>query len=84
MITDFERPGIVLRVLDGRPEHFVISVIGLYRAFVEACQRYQEAVRNNENLQVKFAAMFPKYGSIETWQVSLEPLPTATRIQAMS
>lgn len=77
VVTDFGRPGIVARVRGGSAQHFVISVIGLYRAFVEACNRYEQAVRRDADLQVKFAAMFPKYGSIQTWQAFMQPVRTA-------
>jgi hypothetical protein len=77
VVTDFGRPGIVGRIRGGAAEHYAISVIGLYRGFVEACTRYEAAVRASANLQPKFAMMFQKYGTIETWQAVLEPVRTA-------
>jgi hypothetical protein len=52
----------------------VINVIRLYRAFVEVCGRYEERVRTDTTVRVRFERMFDKYGSISTWQAYMEPV----------
>jgi hypothetical protein len=47
-----------------RSVSYVVSVGGLYNAYVAAIRRYEEAVRTDSDLQAKFGAMFPNYGAI--------------------
>jgi len=63
VVGDSGRPGIISRPR-GTSNQYVISVVGLYRAFVEACRRYEAAVRASTDLQAKFSAMFAKHGTI--------------------
>jgi hypothetical protein len=43
---------------------YVVSVEGLYTAYVAAIHRYEAVLRSDTDLQAKFSAMFPNYGSI--------------------
>jgi hypothetical protein len=55
------------------PNHFVISVKGLFTAFAGAVHAFEAAVRSDATLQEKFERMFPNYGSIAMWSAVLEP-----------
>ncbi len=53
-----------IRTVPQQPDLFVISIEGLYAAFSQGCSRYEQALRGDPDLRRKFAAMFPKYGSL--------------------
>ncbi len=65
--------GVVRRVRE-QPDLFVISIEGLFLAFVQACRSYEAALRASRDLQAKFTAMFPAYGSIGVQQFVVEPV----------
>lgn len=48
---------------------FVVSVEGLYRAFVGAVNAYQTELAGRADLQANFVAMFPSYGTITQGQI---------------
>lgn len=65
--------GVVHTVRD-HPDLFVISIEGLYAAFLEAIEGYAAELRMSDDLKVRFAKMFSKYGSIEFQSYVLQPV----------
>jgi hypothetical protein len=49
----------------GNPHDVVISIAGVYLAFVRAVRRYESDVRIAPDLQAKFERMFAKYGRLQ-------------------
>jgi hypothetical protein len=64
----------VLRRVKGQPDWFVLSVEGLYVAFVRAVKAYEVQVRTNPQTQEKFVRMFEDYGSIGMQSYHVEPV----------
>jgi hypothetical protein len=56
----------------GAADTFVVSVEGLYVAYITAIRSYEAELRRDIDLQAKFALMFPSYGGIPMWQAVLE------------
>jgi hypothetical protein len=56
---------------------YVVSVRGLYKAFIDAINRYRVELDKDPDLQAKFAAMFPDYGSIGFFSVIVQPVKGA-------
>jgi hypothetical protein len=52
---------------------YVVSVRGLYAAYVAAIGRYEAALRVDTTCQENFSAMFGAYGAIGVWSAWAEP-----------
>lgn len=65
----------VIRTVKGEPDWFVLSVEGLYVAFVAAAKAYEQQVRTDQQARENFAKMFPHYGSIGMQSYIMETLP---------
>ena len=48
---------------------YVVSVRGLYNAYVNAIGRYEAALRGDSKLRANFSAMFPAYAAIGVFSV---------------
>jgi hypothetical protein len=56
---------------------YLLSVPGLYLAYVATIARYQSALAADAVLQANFAKMFPTYGFIEVWSATVTPIERA-------
>jgi hypothetical protein len=64
----------VIRTVRGQPDWFVLSVEGLYVAFVQAVKAYEVQVRTTPQAQENFVKMFDDYGSIGMQSYYVEPV----------
>ena len=46
-----------------KPDHFLVSVEGVYLAFVRGLRAYHEELVGNDDLRNRFESMYEKYGS---------------------
>jgi hypothetical protein len=63
----------VIRTVRGQPDWFVLSVEGLYVAFVQAVKACEVQVRRTPKAQENFVKMFDDYGSIGMQSYYVEP-----------
>lgn len=64
LISDGMAEGAVWRA-KGQPNTFVVSLEGLFVAFIKAIGAYEADLRASADLQAKFEVVFDDYGSIE-------------------
>ena len=57
------QPNVDILEDPGRPDRFLISVEGIYLAFVRGLRAYHSELVNSADLRAKFEAMYEKYGN---------------------